>query len=363
MEYAMIMAGGSGTRLWPMSRVNKPKQLIPFINGKSLLQLAWERLNGLFPPENRFICANNQHADIICSTLNIPKKQFIGEPVGRDTVNAIGLTTAIISKIDPTATIAVFTADHIIEPIKPFQETVAMALNYAKQNPSALVTFGIVPTAPITGYGYIQLGKQINHKTFIVEHFKEKPNKDLAQSYFDAGPTKYLWNSGMFVWQAQTLLDCLKRYANTNYQGITQIANAWFSDAKDKILNQIFPTLPKTSVDYAIMEPASKDPNVQVATITLDVSWLDVGSWPAFAKTCTTDGQNNSVYSNLFESLNTKNCIVVSDSQDHLIATIGCENLIIIHTSDATLVCSKNDAESIKELTKVLAQKFGHKFI
>ncbi len=357
------MAGGSGTRLWPMSRADLPKQLIPFINGKSLLQLAYERLEGLVPPQNRYICAGQKHADLIYRSINLPREQFLGEPTGRDTLNAVGFSAAVIAQGDPDAVIATFTADHIIEPIVDFQKIVDHGYRLAEQTPNTLVTFGIAPTAAATGYGYLQLGKPIDDSARVVEQFKEKPDAATAQQYFAAGPTRYLWNSGMFVWRASTLLDCIRRYHPDNHAGLMRIAAAWDTPRRDAVLAEVFPTLKKISVDFAVMEPASRDPQVRVAAVPMPLKWLDVGSWPMFAETCRHDAHGNALGAERALLLDTHNTVVASNDPKHLIATIGCDDLIIIHTPDATLVCRKDSAEAIKELHKQVGEKFGKELL
>lgn len=359
MRYALIMAGGSGTRLWPMSRADLPKQLIPFINGKSLLQLAYERLDGLVPPQNRFICASQRHADLICRSLNLPREQFLGEPTGRDTLNAVGFSAAVIAQRDPTAVMAVFTADHIIEPTADFQRIVDHGYRLAEQTPNTLVTFGIAPTVAATGYGYLQLGKAIDESARVVKQFKEKPDAATAAQYLAAGASRYLWNSGMFVWRAATLLDCIRRYEPSNHAGIAKIGAAWNTPQRDAVLAKEFPTLKKISVDFAVMEPASRDPQVHVAAVPMPLKWLDVGSWPTFAETCRHDGQGNALGTDRALLVETRGSVVASSDSQHLIATIGCDDLIIIHTPDATLVCRKDKAEAIKELHKQVGEKFG----
>ncbi|MDD5262387.1 MAG: mannose-1-phosphate guanylyltransferase [Methylacidiphilales bacterium] len=363
MRYAVIIAGGSGTRLWPMSRSVLPKQLIPFINGKSLLQLAFDRLDGLVPEQNRYICAGQQHAGLIASSLKkFQKAQFLGEPVGRDTLNAVGYSAAVIAESDPDAVIAVFTADHIIEPVDRFQKIVEHGFRLAEQEPNTLVTFGIEPTHAATGYGYLQLGETLDESARKVEQFKEKPDAATATRYLQEGPQHYLWNSGMFVWRASTLLDCIKRYEPSNFQGISKIAAAWPTPKREAVLAEIFPTLKKISVDFAVMEPASRDPLLRVAAVPMPLKWLDVGSWPAFAETCERDVLGNAVSARTL-LLDTRGTLAASSDPQHLIATIGCDDLIIIHTPEATLVCRKEHAETIKELHKQVGEHFGKELL
>lgn len=347
-----------------MSRASLPKQLIPFIDGKSLLQLAFDRLEGLVPAENRYICASQSHAGVIAQALKgFSKEQFLGEPIGRDTLNAVGYSAAVIAERDPEAVIAVFTADHIIEPIDEFLKIVDHGFRLAEENENTLVTFGIAPTAAATGYGYLELGDRIDDSARVVKQFKEKPNAATANDYFQDGPESYLWNSGMFVWRATTLLDCIRRYEEANYKEILSIASAWNTPKREEVLNEIFPTLKKISVDFAVMEPASRDPKVRVAAVPMPLSWLDVGSWPMFSETCPKDSDGNALGTARSLLVDTRGTLVASSDPQHLITTIGCDDLIIIHTPEATLVCRKDCAESIKELHQKVGQQFGKELV
>jgi mannose-1-phosphate guanylyltransferase len=366
MRYALIMAGGSGTRLWPMSRGDRPKQLIPFLEGKSLLQTAFDRVEGLIDRENRYICAGRRHEKVILAeTPGLEPQNFFGEPVGRDTLNAVGLSAAVLAAKDPEAVIAVFTADHLIEPAEEFRRIVAQGFAIGERMPETLVTFGIAPTFPATGYGYLELGPELENAAFAskVQKFKEKPPLELARQYLAEGPSRYLWNSGMFVWRADTLLDCIRRYEPTVHEGLVEIAKAWDAPRQAEVLEKVFPQLKKISVDFAVMEPASRDPSVRVAAVPMPLSWLDIGSWPSFAQTCRKDECQNALAAHEHILIDSSNCLAASSDPEHLIALVGCENLLVIHTPDATLVCPANQAEQIKELYKRIEGRYGEKYL
>lgn len=365
MRHALILAGGSGLRLWPMSRAGLPKQLIPFIKGRSLLEIAVARAEGLTPAPNRWICAAESQREMIGRALSgWPEGQFLGEPVGRDTLNAIGLGAAVIAAHDPEAVIAVFTADHLIEPVARFREIVRAGYELVERDARTLVTFGIAPTGPATGYGYLELGEPFpNSAARVVRQFREKPGAAAAREYFEAGPECYLWNSGMFVWNAATLLDCISRYEPETAAALTRVAAAWDTPRRAAVLQAVYPGLKKISVDYAVMEPASRDESVRVAAVPMPLDWLDVGSWPAFAKACPTDKRGNAVAAERVIFEDSSSNLVASSDPKHLIAVLGCEDLIVVHTPEATLICRSEYGESIKELHKLVAERFGGEYL
>ena len=350
MRYAMIMAGGSGTRLWPMSRTKQPKQLLPLLGGRSLLEIAAERVDGIIPPERRLICTGEAFRTAIRQALPaFTDAQILGEPMGRDTVNAVGLTAAVLARRDRDAVFAVLTADHLIEPQDEFARKFELGFQLVEDDPSRFVTLSIKPTHPATGYGYVECGEPLADfpGAYKAGRFTEKPSLEAAQAYLDAGT--FNWNSGMFIFAARTFMDALRWYLPENYKGLMKIAEAWDTPQQQAVLQEVYPTLKKISVDFAVMEPASRDERITICTVPMNVSWLDVGSWPSYGQTLTPDEDGNRTNAKVTH-LNSRNVLAVSDDPNHTIATVDCEDLIIVHTKDATLVCPSSSAEKIKNL-------------
>ncbi len=357
MRYAVIMAGGSGTRLWPMSRRHRPKQLLPLIEGRSLLELAGRRLEGVVPPPQRLICTSEAHREILREALpEFSDEQILGEPVGRDTVNAVGFTAAVLAKHDPDAIFAVLTADHIIEPQDEFRRKVALGFDLVEDDPARFATFSIMPTFPSTAYGYVERGDPVAgfQGAYLATRFVEKPDAKTAQAYLDAGT--FGWNSGMFIFSAGHFLEALSRFKARSFEGVMRIAEAWGTPAQRAVLEEVYPTLPRISVDYAVMEPASRDKKIKVCTITMGVWWMDVGNWPSFGETLGEDEHGNRTNARSTH-LDSRSVLAVSDDPGYMIATIGCKDLVIVHTKDALLVCPASAAERVKELASMVDER------
>jgi mannose-1-phosphate guanylyltransferase len=367
MQYGVIMAGGSGTRLWPVSRNSKPKQLLRVVRGKSLLQLSYERLRGILPANQIFVCTGSVHGPLVSEDLpELPKENILGEPMGRDTAAAIGYCAAVLKKRDPDAVCAVVTADHVIEPIDTFQAALKTAFQVTAQDPAALVTFGIVPTYGHTGLGYVHRGEPLALKdgskgAYKVLAFREKPDKPTADRYVESG--RYYWNSGMFVWRADTVLEELSAHLPDTYAGLMKISDAWGTDRQNAVLEEIYPNLKKISIDFAVMEPASQNRGkAHVAVVEMPVQWLDVGSWTSLAETLGTDEHNNAIECKSCLFIDSDDNIVLSTDPDHLVSTIGVSDMIIVHTPDATLVCPKNASQRVKDLVGKVKEKFGNRY-
>ena len=340
-----------------MSRRQRPKQLLQLVEGRSLLEIASRRLEGLVPPPQRLICTSEAHRGLLRETLpEFSDAQILGEPMGRDTVNAVGFTAAVLAKRDPDAVFAVLTADHIIEPLDEFRRKVALGFQIVEDDPTRFTTFSIMPTYPATAYGYVERGDPVPgfQGAYTAKRFVEKPDARTAQGYLDAGT--FSWNSGMFVFSAGRFLEALQRFKPRSYEGITRIGEAWDTPNQDSVLREVYPMLPKISVDYAIMEPASRDSEISICTITMGVWWMDVGNWPSFGETLSEDERGNRSNTRTTH-LDSRGVVAVSDDPDYTITTIGCTDLIIVHTRDAVLVCPVTEAERVKELAAMVDEE------
>ncbi|MHC4981931.1 MAG: mannose-1-phosphate guanylyltransferase [Planctomycetota bacterium] len=357
MRYAIIMAGGAGKRLWPLSRKSRPKQLLPLLDGKSLLELAVKRLDGIFENDNTLVITNAEYADQVGKALpQLPPENIVGEPEGRDTANAIALGAEILAGRDDDATMAVFTADHVIRPVDCFARAVRLACDAAEEHAGALITFGIRPTWPHTGLGYIHCERTPVDGVFSVEGFKEKPDHHTARCYVESG--RYYWNSGMFVWKVSTIRQALADFLPDSLNKLSGISAAVRSgEDYSAMLTEVYPKLEKISIDYAVMEKAPK-----VLMVDLNCEWLDIGSWPALENVTKLDESGNVVVAENAALLDSYRNVVVAED-DHLLAVLGMDDCIVVHSTDATLVCNKSDSQRLKELVELIGQKYAERYL
>lgn len=356
-RYSAVIAGGSGTRLWPYSRRARPKQLIPVAGGLSLLELAWHRVDGAIPNAQRLVCATESFRAAIRDVLgNLADENLLGEPVGRDTLAAVGFVANVLAARDPRAIVAILTADHIIEPADVFRTRLQDAFRVVEADRTKLVTFGIAPTHPATGYGYIERGAAIDgaHDAYHVVRFHEKPDRARAEHYRAQG--NYAWNSGMFVFAAATMRDAIARHDPVCAAGLAEVAAAYDTPSREQTLARVYATLPKRSIDVAVMEPEAARGSVAVLPLE-GLVWLDVGSWTSFAETIAQDDAGNRSNAHWCD-LESRGMTVISDDPSHLIATVGCSDLVIVHTKDATLVCPPSEVERVKALAERVPEEW-----
>ncbi|WP_346906501.1 mannose-1-phosphate guanylyltransferase [Faecalicatena orotica] len=339
---ALIMAGGKGERFWPKSRKALPKQFLSLTDDdQTMIQLTVKRILPLVDIEDIYIVTNKIYKDLVQQQLpGIPISNIICEPAARNTAPCIGLGALYISKKYEEAIMYVLPSDHLIKNPKRFIDSLDKASTIANSG-SNLVTLGITPNYPETGYGYIKYNSSQEFMGgYSVDQFVEKPSVDLAEEYLDKG--NYLWNSGMFIWKISSILDNIARYIPDTYQKLLKIKAALGSDQENTVLHDTFIECKSESIDYAIMEHASN-----IYTIPENFGWDDVGSWLALERHNATDVDNNIKKGSII-SIDTHNCII--EGSQRLIGTIGIENLIIVDTEDSLLICTKNECGKIKDL-------------
>lgn len=338
--YAFILAGGRGERFWPLSTFKRPKQFVSLFGGKPLLAHAVERLAGLVPAERIHIITS---ADLVPATRDalpcLPESNILGEPVGRDTAAAVALACGVVRAKDPQGVVAILPADPLIGDVPAFRAALADACAVAAREP-VIATLGIAPTFPATGYGYIECGDPLEaSETTPMRHvrrFVEKPDLATAQAYLATGA--FVWNAGMFIWRAEVMAEAFRRHAP---QWLPLI------DAPTRMA-EVYPILPKLSVDYAIME---KSDNLVVARG--DFGWDDVGTLPALARQFPADTEGNVTIAPTF-ALDAHGNIVAAEDAEHATALLGVDDLIVVHTDKATLVCAKAAADRLKALVAIL---------
>lgn len=343
---ALIMAGGRGERFWPKSRKNLPKQFLSLTDdGKTMIQLTIERIRPLVEIEDIYIVTNKDYKTLVLEQLpDIPEQNILCEPVGRNTAPCVGLGAVHIASKYEDALMIVLPSDHLIKYNQMFLNTLRTGCELAETGDN-LVTIGITPDHAETGYGYIKFNPdEMSGAAYKVERFVEKPNLEVAKEYLET--EEYLWNSGMFIWKASTILKNIKRFLPDIYQGLMTIQNAIGTVEQEKVLERTFFDFESVSVDYGIMEKAS-----DIYILPGTFGWDDVGSWLAVERIKKSNEQGNVVEGNII-TINSKNNIIQGGRK--LIATVGIEDLIIVDTEDATLICDKDSTSDIKKVLENL---------
>ncbi len=343
--FAIIMAGGVGSRFWPRSRVRNPKQLLKIFGDDTMIQSTVKRLEGLVKNENIFIITNKvQKLRVKDQLPQIPIENIIDEPFGKNTAPCIGLASLFVKRRNPEAVTIVLPADHLIQDTSRFLLNLKQAAEFAFNN-KGLVTIGIVPTRPETGYGYIQIdeGKKID-SVYKVTTFAEKPNLETAKRFLQSGD--FLWNSGMFIWRVDVILEEIKNLLPDLYSGLKVIEKSIEEANYQKTLVKVYGQLAKISIDYGIMEKSDR-----VYLVKGSFDWNDVGSWESVYELSSKDEEGNAKIGDVY-CRNTKNSYIYSLNK--FSAVIGVENLIIINTADALLVCNRSHAQDVKSVVDYL---------
>lgn len=358
MLHAIIMAGGSGTRFWPLSRTVRPKQLLDLAGERTMIQATVDRLGALVDAGRTWVITNRSLAGPIAEQLpQLSAGQIIGEPCKRDTAPAVGLSALLAAESDPEATLVVTPSDHLIESAAAFQEAIAQAVRLVDERPEALVTFGIRPTYPAESFGYIERGERLpgpGSAAFAVERFREKPARSVAEEYLARG--NFYWNSGIFVWKAKTILAALARYEPAMFAHLTAIRGALGQPGFAATLDREFTAIRGKSIDFAVMEHYQP-----VVVIEAPFGWDDVGSWQALARSRGVDAEGNAVIGKHL-GIGTSGSIIRT-TDEHLVVTLGLSDAIVVHTPDATLVADKHQEEAIREVVKALESRGWREYL
>ena len=343
---AVILAGGSGTRLWPLSTPSFPKQFLPLPSGQSMIQETLERVAPLVTPEQSWVVTGRSMADLVQDHLPIiPADHILREPMGRNSAPAIAWAAATIAQQDPDAVMAIFSADAVIHNVTGLRQTLKLAYELAEQG--KLVTIGIKPTHPETGYGYIRYAEQVSegygYQAHQAERFVEKPDLATAQRYLDDG--HYVWNAGIFIWSVKTILSEFQRHLPTMFDSIQTITNALAQKPADDILNAQWPQLQSISIDYGILEKTER-----LVVIPADLGWNDVGNWEQYGALYPADDQGIRAYGSHI-GLGSQNVIVYNNTARRIF-TIGMEDVIVVEMEDTTVICHKTHVQRVKELAE-----------
>ncbi|MFM1902236.1 MAG: hypothetical protein RLZZ440_136 [Planctomycetota bacterium] len=360
MLHAIVMAGGSGTRFWPASRAALPKQLLPLAGDRTLLEDTVARLDGLVPPDRTMVVTAARLIDAVRRQLPmVPESCLVGEPCKRDTAPCIGLAALLVSRTDPDAIMAVMPSDHVIRPADRFRDAIRQAARLVEAHPGRLVTFGIRPSYPAESFGYIQQGDPLpvgpdEAPAHAVAAFREKPPASVAAEYLAAGD--YLWNAGIFVWKAATILAALAERQPECLARLEAIAAAWDGPDRDRVFAEEFAAIKGISVDYAVLEHAR-----DVAVIEAPFGWDDLGGWSAVARQRGGDDRGNTVVGRHLgiDSSGT----IVHAADGHLVVTMGLVDMLVVHTPDATLVASRDREEAVRKVVTELESRGWSEFL
>ncbi len=349
--YAVIMAGGGGTRLWPVSRKNSPKQLLPLLGEETLFQSTFNRLVDLFPPERILVVTVAEQASLMqMQAPAIPLDNYLIEPAPRGTASAVGLAAAILKKRDPEAAMAILPSDHFIRNRDLFHYLLRTAFDIASQN--YLVTLGITPLHPSTAYGYIQQGESLNgdfkYPAYKVRRFKEKPDEKTAQQFLRSGD--HSWNSGMFVWRTDAILAEISKQMPILADALNKISAAWNTSKQDEVMDALWHDLKVETVDYAVMEKAER-----VAVLPAGgLGWSDVGAWDSLFDVLFPDMDGNVAVNSQHLALETRNTLMYGNNPDRLIVTIGLDDMVIVDVNDVLLVCKVDQAQKVRDVVEHL---------
>lgn len=357
--YAVIMAGGVGTRLWPRSRMATPKQFLDLLGPRTMLQETVARIEPLIPLARVIVVVSQEHAQAVQNQVpDLPPENILAEPGPRGTAPCIGLAAAILYLRDPAAVMAVFPADHCISDAAGFREAIRAAAQVAEDD--YLVTLGITPDHPHTGYGYIQRGASLGQvrglPVFQVQRFTEKPDRATAQAFLDSGD--YYWNGGIFVWRVTTILGEMAHLLPSLYTELEQVMQAWGSPRRAEVLAAAWERVPRTTIDYGIMEKASR-----VAVVPVDVGWDDVGNWATLSRLVENDAAGNAVHGPGRPLLMDTTGTYIYTSAGRLVVALGLDGLVVIDTPDALLICPKDRAQEVRDVVDQLAAEGLHDYL
>ena len=361
-RYAIIMAGGGGTRLWPISRKERPKQLLPLIGTETLFQSTVNRLENLFAPDHILVVTVQEQArEMLLQAPSIPEENYIIEPAPRGTASVVGLAAAVLQKRDPQASMAILPSDHFIRNRDLFHYLLNAAFDVAEHN--YLVTLGITPNYPSTAYGYIQQGEPLSggykYPAYKVKSFKEKPDEQVSQQLLRSGD--HSWNSGMFIWKAETILNEINRQMPTLGNSLKAIASGWGTKKQAEILKEHWDGLKVETVDYAVMEKAE-----QVAVLPAGgLGWSDVGSWASLLEVLLPDMNGNIAANNAHHLAHeTHNTVVYGGGDaERLIVTIGVDDMVIVDTGDVLLVCKSDQSQKVRDVVEHLRKHRQEKYL